>query len=143
MSSLRHLLLASLIACSLVFASACTKSSPANNNSNQTNSSPVANTPNPVPMPAVRGEATVKPPKPGKGNIQVMSMPSGAGVTLLPTDESGASAPQTYGRTPVTIADLAPGTYTVQVALSGYKTFVKDMKVTPNSTLKVNAALKK
>lgn len=143
MSLQRRLLLASLIVCSLVIASACTKGSPTNGNNNQATNNPAASN-NPVPAPAVRSEPTVKPPKPGKGNIQITSTPSGAGVTLVPSDDSGASPPQAYGQTPTTIADLAPGTYRVQVTLNGYKTFSKDdVKVTANGTVKINAALQK
>jgi hypothetical protein len=142
MLSRRRLMLSSLIVCGLVIASACTKGSPANSNNNQANNNPAASS-NPVPAPAVRSEPTIKPPKPGKGNIQITSTPSGAGVTLVPSDDSGASLPQAYGQTPTTIADLAPGTYTVQMALTGHKTFTKDVKVTANSTVKINAALQK
>jgi hypothetical protein len=141
MSFQRRLMLASLIVCGLVIASACRKGLPTNGNNNQaTNNSTASN--NPVPGPAVRGEPTIKPPKPGKGNIQVTSTPSGAGVTLIPTDESSASPPQAYGQTPTTIADLAPGTYRVQVAIKG-KTVSKDVKVTANGTVKVNAELQR
>jgi len=145
MSSLRHLLLASLIVCSLILASACTTSSPSNsNNTNQTSSAPATSSnANPVPAPAVRSEPTVTPPKPGKGNIQITSKPAGAGVTLSATDETSASPPQTYGQTPTVIADLAPGEYRVQLAMKGYKMFSKDVKVAPNGVVKLNADLQK
>ena len=142
MSSPRHLLLASLIACGLAFTSACTTSSPANSNhTNQSNSSPAAASN--ANAAAAAGQPAVKPPKPGKGNIEVTSKPAGAGVTLIPTDETSASPPQTYGQTPTVIADLAPGEYRVQLAMKGYKTFSKDVKVAANGVVKLNANLQK
>ena len=145
MSSLRHLLLALLTACGLALASACTPSSPANNNNTSpTNSSPaVSNNANAAPVAAAGGRQEVKPPKPGKGNIEVTSKPAGAGVTLIATDESSASPPQTYGQTPTVIADLAPGEYRVQLAMKGYKTFSKDVKVKANETVKIITGLQK
>ena len=145
MSSKRHLLLASLTACSLALASACTTGLSVNgNNTNQAGPAPAASgNANPAPAPAVRGEPTVKPPKPGKGNIQVTSTPPGAGVTLIPTDETSASQPQVYGQTPIVIADLAPGEYRVQLAMKGYKNFSKDVKVTANSIIKITGNMQK
>src|SRR5438270_12393649 len=49
------------------------------------------------------------------GTIEVNSVPPGARVLLVSTDEGGAGEPQQKGLTPVTIPGLSPGKYTVDL----------------------------
>jgi hypothetical protein len=81
--------------------------------------------------------------KPGTGSIEIGSAPAGAGITLVPTAEDSAGAPQSYGATPATINDLAPGKYTVSLSKPGYKNFQQEIEVKADSTARVKALLKK
>lgn len=81
--------------------------------------------------------------KPGTGSIEIGSLPVGAGITLVPSAEGGIGAPQAYGPTPATINDLAPGKYTVNLSMNGYKPFQQEIEVKAGSTVRVKAALKK
>jgi hypothetical protein len=81
--------------------------------------------------------------KPGTGSIEIGSLPAGAGITLVPSAESGAGAPQAYGPTPATINDLAPGKYTVNLSMNGYKPFQQEVEVKAGGTARVKASLKK
>src|SRR5690242_7877494 len=53
--------------------------------------------------------------KPGMGSLEITSVPSGAGITLMPTSEDSDGEPRAYGPTPATINDLAPGKYTLNL----------------------------
>jgi uncharacterized membrane protein len=81
--------------------------------------------------------------KPGTGSIEVGSVPPGAGITLVPTAADSAGTPQSYGATPATINDLAPGKYTVNLSKTGYKNFQQEVEVKAGSTVRVKALLKK
>jgi hypothetical protein len=81
--------------------------------------------------------------KPGTGSIEIGSLPVGAGITLVPTAEGGIGAPQSYGPTPATINDLAPGKYTVNLSMNGYKPFQQEVEVKAGGTVRIKAALKK
>ena len=81
--------------------------------------------------------------KPGTGSIEVVSLPEGAGVTLVATSDDSAGVPQAYGATPATINDLKPGKYTVNVSKPGYKPFQKEVEVKADGTVRVKAALQK
>jgi hypothetical protein len=81
--------------------------------------------------------------KPGTGSIELGSIPAGAGITLVPTSENSAGTPQSYGATPATINDLAPGKYAVNLSKPGYKTFQQEVEVKAGGTVRVKAALKK
>jgi hypothetical protein len=81
--------------------------------------------------------------KPGTGSIEIGSAPAGAGITLVPTAEDSAGVPQSYGATPATINDLAPGKYTVNLSKPGYKTFQQEVEVKADGTARVKALLKK
>src|SRR5207244_71530 len=78
-----------------------------------------------------------------KGTIEVNSVPPGARVLLVSTDEAGAGEPQSKGLTPTTIAGLQPGKYTVDLEKPGYRFFQKEVTVKGGSTTKVTATLKK
>jgi uncharacterized membrane protein len=131
----RRFLLQSIIALSLLSA-ACSETAPANNNqvngnanvaqSNQTNSN-----------------LAQKAQQKNTGSIEVISAPPGAGVTLIPTDETGAGTPRSYGLTPTTITDLTPGKYMVNIQKNGYGYFQKEVEVAVNKAVKINASLKK
>lgn len=83
-------------------------------------------------------------PAPGTtGTIEVTSVPPGARVLLVSTDEGGAGEPQSKGLTPATITGLAPGKYTVDLERPGYRFFQKEVTVKAGKTVKVSAALKK
>jgi len=77
------------------------------------------------------------------GSIEVNSVPPGASVLLVSTDEGGAGEPQQKGLTPATIPGLSPGKYTVDLERPGYKFYQKQVTVKAGSTAKVNATLKK
>jgi len=77
------------------------------------------------------------------GSIEVTSTPPGARVLLVLIDEEGASEPQPRGITPTTITGVYAGKYTVDLEKPGYRFFQKDVVVKPNTTAKVNAALRK
>ncbi|HKP86999.1 MAG TPA: PEGA domain-containing protein [Blastocatellia bacterium] len=122
---------------SLFVLAACSPVTPTGGNNQNTGN---ANTAQSKPANGNSSPAT----KQAKGaSIEVTSVPPGAGVTLIPTSEGGASLPQSYGVTPATIPDLAPGNYTVHLEKTGYKYFQKEVKITGNETVRVNAPLKK
>ena len=81
--------------------------------------------------------------KPGTGSIEITSVPSGAGITIMPTSEDSDGEPRAYGPTPATINDLAPGKYAVNLHQNGYKEFRREVEVKAGEVVKVNAALKK
>ena len=73
----------------------------------------------------------------------VNSVPPGARVLLVSTDEGGAGEPKSKGVTPTTITDLQPGKYTVDLEKPGYRFFQKEIVVKEGAVAKVNATLKK
>ena len=122
----------------------CVRTHPANNNqrsanaaqsnqatssNSQSNSAPAK----PSPQPAAKT----------KGTIEVNSVPPGARVLLVSTDEAGAGEPRSKGLTPTTITDLQPGKYTVDLEKPGYRFFQKEVVVKEGAVAKINATLKK
>lgn len=101
----------------------------AQSNASQSNSSPAK----PSPQPAAST----------KGTIEVNSVPPGAKVLLVPTDEAGAGEPQSKGVTPTTITGLQPGKYTVDLEKPGYRFFQKEVVVKEGAIARVTATLKK
>jgi len=81
--------------------------------------------------------------KPGTGSLDITSVPTGAGITLMPTSEDSDGEPRAYGPTPATINDLAPGKYTLNLHQNGYKEFRREIEIKAGDTVRVNAALKK
>lgn len=71
------------------------------------------------------------------------SVPPGARVLLVSTDEAGAGEPQSRGLTPTSITGLQPGKYTVDLEKSGYRFFQKEVLVKEGAITRVKAALKK
>lgn len=122
-----------LLAAVLAILAACT-TSPTKNDSNANVGSAQAN---------VSKNAAVKKADQTKGAIEVTSVPPGAKVLLVPTDEAGAGEPQSKGLTPTTIENLEPGKYTVDLEKPGYKFFQKEVVVKAGATAKVNATLRK
>ncbi|MGA9768131.1 MAG: PEGA domain-containing protein [Blastocatellia bacterium] len=135
MKPTRYFLIQSLIAFTL-FTIACSPSSPASNNQTNTNTNPAQSKP-------ANGNAAPKAPQANTGVIEVTSVPPGAGVTLIPTSEDGAGVPRSYGLTPATITDLAPGKYTVNIQKVGFGYAQKEVQVAANKTVKVSLPLRK
>lgn len=77
------------------------------------------------------------------GSIEVTSVPAGARVLLIATDDDTASEPQSKGVTPATITGVRPGKYTVDLEKQGYRFFQKEVTVKKGSTVKISATLKK
>lgn len=135
---LRHNLTASFLAASLGL-SACSITPPTNSNQRDINSNAAqSNTSqgDSSQNKSVKQSTTT-------GSIEVNSVPPGARVLLVSTDEGGAGEPQQKGLTPVTILGLSPGKYTVDLERPGYKFFQKEVTVKPGGTAKVSATLKK
>ena len=123
-----------------MIATACTPAPLTNSNQRNVNASAAQSS-------APQNNSSAKPsPQPDQsttGSIEVTSVPPGARVLLVSTDAGGAGEPQSKGSTPVTIAGLQPGKYTVDLEKPGYKFFQKEAEVKPGKTLKINATLKK
>jgi PEGA domain. len=136
MKPTRLLLLQSLIAFNL-FSVACSVTPPANDNNQPKDNANVAQSP------STNSNSSQKAQQANTGSIEVTSVPPGAGVTLIPTDENGAGTPRAYGLTPTMITDLAPGKYTVNIQKNDYRYFQKEVEVAANKTVKVSAPLKK
>jgi hypothetical protein len=123
---------------------ACGTSQPANKNlrsANAANASGAQSNPS---------QSNSSPAKPNsqkaastKGTIEVNSVPPGAKVLLVSTDEAGAGEPQSKGLTPTSITGLQPGKYTVDLEKPGYRFFQKEVVVKEGAITKVNATLKK
>jgi hypothetical protein len=77
------------------------------------------------------------------GAIKVGSRPAGASVLLIANEGGEAGKPQMRGTSPTTIADVAPGKYTVHLELKGYKYFQKTVEVKAGETVPVTADLQK
>ncbi len=135
MKPTRYFLIQSLIALNL-FTIACSLHQPASNNQANGNANVAQSNP-------ANDNSSPKPQQANTGGIEVTSVPPGAGVTLVRTYEEGADAPRSYGLTPATITDLAPGKYTITVQKTGYVYGQKEVEVAANKTVKVNLSLKK
>lgn len=101
----------------------------AQSNSSQSNSSPA--------------KPSSQPAASTRGTIEVNSVPPGARILLVSTDEAGAGEPKSKGLTPASITGLQPGKYTVDLEKPGYRFFQKEVVVKEGVITKVNAALKK
>ena len=135
MKPTRCFLIQSFIALSL-FTIACSPQETANNNQTNDNANVAQSKP-------ANSNSSQKAPQANMGSIEVTSVPPGAGVTLIPTSEDGAGAPRSYGLTPATITDLAPGKYTINVQKTGFGYAQKEVQVAANKTVKVTLSLKK
>jgi len=124
---------------------AFTACSPASNNNNKApgNTAPdnTNGTKRVIANPANANAASQS--KPGTGSIEIGSLPVGAGITLVLIAEGGIGTPQSYGPTPATINDLAPGKYMINLSMNGYKPFQQEVEVKAGGTVRVKAALKK
>src|ERR1044072_9389547 len=135
MKPTRYFLIQSFVAFSL-FTIACSLHEPAINNQANTNANVAQSKP-------ANNNSAQKAPQANMGSIEVTSVPPGAGGTLIPTSEDGAGVPRSYGLTPATITDLAPGKYTINLQKTGYGYAQKEVEVAANKTVKVNLSLKK
>ena len=120
---------------SAIFATACaTPKANRNQPSSNANASQSTSTP---------AKPSQQPNQSATGTIVVTSVPSGARVLLVPTDEGGAGEPQQKGLTPTTITAVQPGKYTVHLEKPGYRFFQKEIKVKAGQTAKVSGNLRK
>jgi hypothetical protein len=142
MKKLICVLLQASLAGVILVATACKGIQTAGNN-NQTNGNASVQTSDNsnVPQPKVPKSAT-EPEPTGNGTIEVKTTPPGARIVLIPLDEEGAQ-PQQKGSTPATLTNIPAGKYTVNIEKPGYKYYQKNIKVQPNKTTQVGAALQK
>lgn len=126
---------------------ACGTAERANNNQRSANVANAANANGVASSPLLSNSSPAKAkPQPvdaTRGTIEVNSVPPGARILLVSTDEAGAGEPQSKGVTPTTITGLQPGKYTVDLEKPGYRFFQKEVVVKVGAVTKVNAALKK
>jgi hypothetical protein len=115
---------------------ACATAPPANTNQPSVNA-------NATPSNSSQAKPSEQPNNSTTGTIEVSSVPPGARVLLISTDEDTAGEPQPKGLTPTTITGVQPGKYTVDLERPGYRFFQKDITVKKGSTAKVSATLKK
>lgn len=124
-----------LLAATVALAAGCTATSPTK--TSESNANVGASQSN------VSKNSATKKADQTTGTIEVTSVPPGAKVLLVPTDEAGAGEPQSRGLTPTTIEGLEPGKYTVDLEKPGYKFFQKEVVVKAGAVTKVSAPLKK
>lgn len=115
---------------------ACAPAPPANTNQPSVNV-------NAAPSNSSQAKPAEQPGQATTGTIEVISVPAGARVLLIPTDGDTAGEPQSKGSTPTTISGVRPGKYTVDLEKTGYRFFQKDITVKKGSTVKISATLKK
>lgn len=136
-----QILIVLFLSVSFATITGCGRTQPANDNQQSTNAnSPQSNTTQSNAAPA---KPSAQPSASTKGTIKVNSVPPGARVLLVSTDEAGAGEPKSKGVTPTTITDLQPGKYTVDLEKPGYRFFQKEIVVKEGAVAKVNATLKK
>jgi hypothetical protein len=114
----------------------CSTAQPANTNQASVNANTAPTNSSPVKAVAPRPDNTT-------GSIEVTSVPPGARVLLIATDDDTASEPQQKGVTPTTITAVRPGKYTVDLERSGYRFFQRSVTVSAGKTVKISATLKK
>src|SRR5690606_40836745 len=85
-----------------------------------------------APAAAARTPAAGASPAARTGSLLVESRPSGATVTV-----NGAAR----GVTPITLSGLAPGQYTVQLQLTGYRTITTTVRVVAGERARAAASL--
>ena len=115
---------------------ACAMPPPANRNQSSANA-------NATPSNSSQTKASEQPKQSTTGTIEVISVPAGARVLLIATDDDSAGEPQTRGLTPTTITGVKPGKYTVDLEKQGFRYFQKEVTVKNGATVKINATLKK
>ena len=139
MKKASRLLTILLLVLSVAVQMACSTAPPANTNQPKANQQAAnANTP-----PANTSASKSAPDTSTTGSIEVTSVPPGARVLLIATDDDTASEPQQKGSTPTTITGVRPGNYTVDLERSGYRFFQRSVKVSAGKTVKISATLKK
>jgi len=115
---------------------ACTPVPPANTNQPSVNA-------NATPSNSSQAKPSEQPNQSTTGTIEVTSVPPGARVLLISTDDDTAGEPQQKGSTPTTIIGVKPGKYTVDLEKAGYRFFQKDITVKKGSSVKISATLRK
>ena len=121
----------------VAIAAGCTTTSPTKNSEGNANVGAGATQSN------ASKNSVAKKPDQTTGAIEVNSVPPGAKVLLVPTDEAGAGEPQSKGVTPTTIEGVEPGKYTVDLEKPGYKFSQKEVVVKAGTVAKVSATLRK
>lgn len=125
---------------------ACATAERANSNVRNSNVATAANANGAAPNASQSNSSAAKAkaqPDVTRGTIEVNSVPPGARVLLVSTDEAGAGEPQSKGLTPISITGLQPGKYTVDLEKPGYRFFQKEVVVKEGAVTRVNASLKK
>ena len=141
-----QILIALFLLVSFAMITGCGTTQPANNNQRSANANAAQS--NAAQSSASQSNSSPARPSPQpaastKGTIEVNSVPPGARVLLVSTDEAGAGEPQSKGLTPITITGLQPGKYTVDLEKPGYRFFQKEVVVKEGAVAKVTATLKK
>jgi len=142
-----QLLIVLFLSGSFAMLTACATAERANSNLRNNN---VANAANANGAASTRSQSNASPAKAAsqpasktRGTIEVTSVPPGARVLLVSTDEGGAGEPKSKGLTPTSITGLQPGKYTVDLEKPGYRFFQKEVVVKEGVVTKVNASLKR
>lgn len=125
-----------VLAVSVGLETACTTAPPANSNRPNINANATAPDTSQTNTSHQTNKSTT-------GSIEVTSVPPGARVLLISSDEGGAGEPQSKGLTPTTITDVQPGKYTVDLERTGYRFFQKEIEVKAGKAVKVSATLRK
>jgi hypothetical protein len=136
MKQTQGVLIVLILGVSLAIQMACATPPPANTNQPSVNA-------NATPSNSSQTKPTLQPDKSTTGTIEVSSVPPGARVLLIATDDDTASEPQSKGSTPTTITGVRPGKYTVDLEKPGYRFSQKEVVVKKGGTTKVTATLRK
>ena len=132
-----HVLPVLIVVVSAAAHLACATPQPANTNQPAVNANTASSNSSPAKpaQPAASNSTT--------GTIEVTSVPPGAGIVLIATDDDTASEPQRKGATPATISGVKPGKYTVNLEKQGYRFYQKEVTVKVGKSVKIAASLKK
>jgi hypothetical protein len=131
-----HVLTVLIVVVSSAAHLACTTPPPANTNRPAVNANTASSNSSPA-KPAQQAESS------STGSIEVSSVPPGARIVLIATDDDAASEPLQKGMTPTTISGVKPGKYTVDLEKQGYRFYQKEVTVKVGKTVKIAASLKK
>jgi hypothetical protein len=136
MTHTSRVLITLLLGVSSAVHMACATAPPANTNQPSLNA-------NAAPSNSSQAKPALQPADSTTGSIEVTSVPPGARVLLIATDDDTASEPQSKGSTPTTITGVRPGKYTIDLERPGYRFFQRSVEVRAGKTLTINATLKK
>lgn len=138
-----RMLPASFFAACLLALVSCTPPQPSTNaNQANRNQSAQGNTNQQANINAARVELKPPPPGPGTANVEIISTPPGADVILILRSEDSDGQPKEYGLTPTTV-NVPAGKYLINLEMSGYRYFQREVTLKEGETRKVNAKLQK